>query len=125
MLNLALNWQLQNNVVRAVNEIAGVKGNFNFVFREAHSSAFFKRNVMGHYNPAYDFGSGDYTTLTIELNVDSLPSMPNEYIAAVIYHESLHAILRSRNVLVNVQHEEMAETYRRHIADSLRNYFQT
>lgn len=129
MLNAALSNQLKSWVAKTVNSLGGNGGNYDFVFREKPVGSFANANVLGEFDRNDSHLGGNeanktkYGVIYINLNQDSLPRKPKEFIASAIYHEIIHGVLAINKVNFDYQHETMAESYRQKIAEGLKALF--
>jgi hypothetical protein len=135
MVNRLLTAQLKNWVSQTVSKVFGGSGNFNLIIKEAPRGSMPQSTngsiIYGHYNPQEStFGMRNGVvmggTLVIDLNVDDLPKVPQELIALVIMHETLHAYLVVRGGPdLLLQHSTMAQTYRAKMIEGLKELFPT
>jgi hypothetical protein len=91
-------------------------------FREEYQSLTFNQYYNASENGIKDSGRQDERfNQVIELNLAALANASQEFIAATIYHEIIHAIFASQGIKPSAQHEIMAsDTWRKTISDQLR-----
>lgn len=128
-LNTLLNGNCKTWLMQLINDMFGAGGNFNINFEEKTALQMPGVNFMGFMDLASSSFNGEPTgpnrsgNITIHLNVDSLKGASKELQAAIMLHESIHAIFSARGLNALSQHELMAESYRDKISESLREYF--
>lgn len=128
-LNTLLNGNCKTWLMQLINDMFGAGGNFNINFEEKTALQMPAVNYMGFMDPASSSFNGEPNgpnrsgNITVYLNADSLKGASKELQAAVILHESIHAIFFARGLNALTQHDLMAESYRDKISESLQEYF--
>ncbi len=56
-------------------------------------------------------GDDGYCKINIDLNINILSNAAKEYIAATMFHESIHAYLAANSRMSDLDHQVMAELY--------------
>lgn len=131
MVSRLLNSGLKNWVSQTISKVFGGTGNFDLTFRDRPKSEMPDPTVLGYYNMNMSSFSGNvtnpymYGNIILDLNKDDLPGMPQELIATVIMHESIHAYLATRGDTRDVilHHSAMAQSYRSTIIAGLKELF--
>lgn len=113
--NDIMNYRLASEIVKMAKDIFGVSSKTNLIFKPQSDYFIEYPNVPWPSNVAARHGATNNNgiiTSSIFLNESMLANSSQEYLAATILHEILHAILSATaNGNENYEHNQMATTY--------------
>lgn len=108
-----------NDITRILRDVFAASAKFNLTITETTALGY---NQDGH-TIAVDRGNG-ILDITLQLNLNTLPSAAKEFTAATIYHEVLHAYLRTTGLTGKLEHESsIANNYQSSIVAALQEAF--
>jgi hypothetical protein len=113
-LNSVTSSNLGNGITDILHNTFGGTADFNIHFQDDALN----NNMKDGKTHAVIWGSGRMD-FDITLNTETLPDASKEFTAATIYHEILHAYLRTTGIIGDLQHIAMANDYTSKLASSL------
>ncbi len=127
MVDEVINRDIVFKANETLKSIFGANEKINIIFNE---STELESGVNGNAKPTQIFYDTEEKISSIDvsvnLNLNTLPSSSQEYIATVVVHESIHAYLDYKGFLYNTsQHDIMLKNYVGVIANYLVNNFNT
>lgn len=117
-LNHVISSGLGNSITDILHNTFGGTIDFNLRF---HDSDF--NDVMKDGKTTPIVWSSSRMDFDINLNTETFSNASKEFTAATIYHEILHAYLRSNGIIGDLQHNTMANDYTLKLANSLLSAF--
>lgn len=121
-LNTVISSSLSNNITNILYNTFGGTTDFNIKFADNSLN-----DDMKDGNTSTTIFTNGRMDFTVTLNTDILPGASKEYTAITIYHEILHAYLRSGGMAsgAGLQHNTMANSYVSGLISSLLSAFPT
>ncbi|RFZ83128.1 hypothetical protein DYU05_13350 [Mucilaginibacter terrenus] len=119
MVNSTISAGVSNQINTLIQNVFGSSTKMNLTFEES-STLIAEADGFTVPPPPMVNGALD---VTVQLDVNHLPSYSQEYIARVIMHEALHAYMFANSINLNVQHEDMAINYVTKMGAALQQMF--
>lgn len=106
VVNELIQKDCKNELSSMINQIFNASPELDIVI-DGRST--FSNDIDG--DASTQLGGNGYCRINIDLNTNILPGAAKEYIAATMFHESIHAYLSATDRMSDLDHQVIAETY--------------